>query len=159
MCIRMGYGLCWVGVGPGQHSQQWGEALHSGRDPCIVFIEYSPMHRSLGFPRWLSGERIHLPMQEMQVSSLGQEDSSGGGNGHPLQYSCLENSMDRGAWQAAVCRDTESDEHGRMPRSLLLAFLSCCLCLSDGDLDSMQQGSSPDIQEDEPQTVESCKNF
>ena len=24
------------------------------------------------------------------------------GNGYPLQYSCLENSMDRGAWQAAV---------------------------------------------------------
>ena len=28
--------------------------------------------------------------------------SPGGGNGKPLQYSCLENSMDRGAWQAAV---------------------------------------------------------
>ena len=26
----------------------------------------------------------------------------GEGNGNPLQYSCLENSMDRGAWQAAV---------------------------------------------------------
>ena len=28
--------------------------------------------------------------------------SPGGGNGNPLQYSCLENSMDRGAWQATV---------------------------------------------------------
>ena len=27
---------------------------------------------------------------------------SGEGNGNPLQYSCLENSMDRGAWQATV---------------------------------------------------------
>ena len=26
----------------------------------------------------------------------------GEGNGNPLQYSCLENSMDRGAWQAIV---------------------------------------------------------
>ena len=26
----------------------------------------------------------------------------GGGNGHPLQYSCLENSMDRGTWLAVV---------------------------------------------------------
>ena len=26
--------------------------------------------------------------------------SPGEGNGYPLQYSCLENSMDRGAWQA-----------------------------------------------------------
>jgi len=28
--------------------------------------------------------------------------STGKGNGNPLQYSCLENSMDRGAWWAAV---------------------------------------------------------
>ena len=28
--------------------------------------------------------------------------SPGGGNGSPLQYSCLENPMDRGAWQATV---------------------------------------------------------
>ena len=28
--------------------------------------------------------------------------SFGEGNGNPLQYSCLENSMDRGAWQATV---------------------------------------------------------
>ena len=33
--------------------------------------------------------------------------SPGGGHGNPLQYSCLENSMDRGAWQAAVDRVTE----------------------------------------------------
>ena len=28
--------------------------------------------------------------------------SPGGGNGNPLQYSCLENPMDRGAWQAVI---------------------------------------------------------
>ena len=28
--------------------------------------------------------------------------SSGGGHGNPLQYSCLENPMDRGAWRATV---------------------------------------------------------
>ena len=32
----------------------------------------------------------------------GLEKSPGGGNGNPLQYSCLENSMDRGAWWAIV---------------------------------------------------------
>ena len=32
----------------------------------------------------------------------------GGGHGNPLQYSCLENPMDRGAWQATVHRVTES---------------------------------------------------
>ena len=33
----------------------------------------------------------------------------GEGNGNPLQYSCLENSMDGGAWQATVHGATESD--------------------------------------------------
>ena len=32
----------------------------------------------------------------------GSERSPGGRNGHPLQYACLENSMDRGARRAAV---------------------------------------------------------
>ena len=35
--------------------------------------------------------------------------SLGVGNGYPLQYSCLENSVDRGAWQATAHRVTESD--------------------------------------------------
>ena len=34
--------------------------------------------------------------------------STGEGNGYPLQYSCLENSMDRGAWQVTVLRVTKS---------------------------------------------------
>ena len=34
--------------------------------------------------------------------------SPGGENGNPLQYSCLENPMDRGAWQAAVGRVVQS---------------------------------------------------
>ena len=41
-------------------------------------------------------------MRETWVQSLGQEDSPGEGNGNPLQYSCLENPMDRGAWWATV---------------------------------------------------------
>ena len=39
---------------------------------------------------------------ETWVLSLGCEDPLGEGNGYPLQYSGLENSMDRGAWQTAV---------------------------------------------------------
>ena len=34
----------------------------------------------------------------------GSGRSPGGGNGYPLQYSCLENPMDREAWQATVHR-------------------------------------------------------
>ena len=35
---------------------------------------------------------------ETRVQPLGREDSSGAGNGNPLQHSCQENPMDRGAW-------------------------------------------------------------
>ena len=41
-------------------------------------------------------------MQETLVRSLGQKDSPGGGHGNRLQYSCLENPTDRGAWWATV---------------------------------------------------------
>ena len=37
----------------------------------------------------------------MWVRPLTQEDPLAEGNVNPLQYSCLENPMDRGAWQAA----------------------------------------------------------
>ena len=40
----------------------------------------------------------------------GSGRSPGGGHGNPLQYSCLENLMDRGAWWATVHRVTESDK-------------------------------------------------
>ena len=40
---------------------------------------------------------------------LGLGRSSGEGHDNPLQYSCLENAMGRGAWWATVHRVTESD--------------------------------------------------
>ena len=47
-------------------------------------------------------KRIYLSMQEIQL------DPREVGNGNPLQYSSLENSMDRGAWRAIVHRVTRS---------------------------------------------------
>ena len=41
------------------------------------------------------------------IPGLGR--SPGGGHGNPLQYSCQENPMDRGAWQAIVHRVEEFD--------------------------------------------------
>ena len=43
-----------------------------------------------------------LPMQEMQVRSLGQEDPLEKEIGIPLQYSCQGNPMDRGVWRGTV---------------------------------------------------------
>ena len=48
-------------------------------------------------------------IQETQVQYLGWEDCPEEGNGNPLQYSCPENSMDKGAWQATVHGVAESD--------------------------------------------------
>ena len=42
------------------------------------------------------------------VSIPGLGRSTGVGKGNPLQHSCLENSMDRGAWQATVHRAVKS---------------------------------------------------
>ena len=47
-------------------------------------------------------------MQETRVGSLGGEDPLGEGNGNPLQYSCLENSSYKGAWQATAHGVTKS---------------------------------------------------
>ena len=44
------------------------------------------------------------------VSIPGSGSSPGGGQGNPLQYSCLENPKDRGGWQATVHRIIESDD-------------------------------------------------
>ena len=41
-------------------------------------------------------------------SNPGVGRSPGGGHGNPLQYSCLENPMDRGAWRASVHGFTNS---------------------------------------------------
>ena len=43
------------------------------------------------------------------IHGLGR--SHGEGNDHPLQLSCLEKSMDRGAWQATVHGATKSQTH------------------------------------------------
>ena len=49
-----------------------------------------------------SGVKNLPAVQETWVLSLGQEDHPGGGLGNSLQYSCLENPMDRGAWWATA---------------------------------------------------------
>ena len=61
---------------------------------------------------------FHSPANAGDAGSIpGSGRSPGVRNGNPLQYSCLENSMDRGAWQAAVYGVTESQTQ-----------LSDCVC-------------------------------
>jgi len=51
----------------------------------------------MGFPGGSDGKESACNMGDLS-SIPGSGGSSGEGNGYPLQYSCLENSMDRGAW-------------------------------------------------------------
>ena len=57
--------------------------------------------RSLGFPGGSDGQETACNAGDLG-SIPGSGRSTGEENGHPLQYSCLENSMDRGVWRAAV---------------------------------------------------------
>ena len=57
---------------------------------------------------WFSGHppRPHLAVSTILIPEPGR--SPGEGNGNPLQFSFLENSMDRGAWWATVHRVSKS---------------------------------------------------
>ena len=61
----------------------------------------------LGFPG--SSDSKESACNSGSLGSIpGSERSPGEGNGNPLQYSCLENSMDKGDWQATVHGTTKS---------------------------------------------------
>ena len=60
---------------------------------------------------WIGTSQVALVVKNMPANAgderdvgliLGLERSPGGVHGNPLQYSCLENLMDRGPWQATV---------------------------------------------------------
>ena len=58
-----------------------------------------------GFPGGSEGKESACNAGDLVLSLgsiLGLGRSLGGGHGNPLQYSCLGNSMDRGAWRATV---------------------------------------------------------
>ena len=61
----------------------------------------------------------NLPTNAGDVRDMGSIPESGrslgGGHGNPVQYSCLENPVDRGAWQATVHRDTKSQTELKQP--------------------------------------------
>ena len=61
----------------------------------------------------------------------------GGGNGNPLQYSGLENSMDRGAWWATVhevSKKSNTTEQLNNKSQCRVYVLGVCLCSYPGDL-------------------------
>ena len=82
-----------------------------GKSPCI-FCEPCPRELGrhwrgyLGFPGGSDGKDC-LQCRKPGFNP-GLRRSLGEGNGNPLKYSCLENSMDRGVWRAKVHRVEKS---------------------------------------------------
>ena len=52
--------------------------------------------------QWVKNLPAMQETQEMQVSVIVLERYPGGGNGNPLQYSCMKNPMDKRAWWATT---------------------------------------------------------
>ena len=62
----------------------------------------------MGFAWWLSGKESTCNAGDPDLIP-GSRRSPGEGNSYPLQYSCLENPLDRGACRATVYGVAESD--------------------------------------------------
>ena len=91
----------------------------------------------MGLLWWLSGKKIHLQWRSYRRLGVTPwvRKIPGGGDGSPLQYSCLENPMVRGAWWATVhgaakCWTRLSDYTQHTQQSSLLPTLLSVLCRS-----------------------------
>ena len=85
----------------------------------------------MGFP---GGSEVKVPVCNVRDLGVipGSERFPGEGNGNPLQYSCLQNPMDRGAWWATVHGVAKSQTqlerlHYHFQRSNGLKVLRVCL--------------------------------
>ena len=66
-------------------------------------ISSSRLRDSVDFPGGSDSEESACNAEDLSsISNPGSGRSPGESNGNPLQYSCLENSMVKGAWRAAV---------------------------------------------------------
>ena len=74
----------------------------------LIDIHYS---KDCGLPWWRSGKEPACQCRRLKRHGFNPwvRNIPGGGHGNPIQYSCLENPMDRGAWRATVHRVAESD--------------------------------------------------
>ena len=82
----VGVGVGWFGIG--------------------IDIIYTTIYK-MGFPCGSDGKESACNAGDLGLIP-GSGRSPGGGHGNPLQYLCLENPMDRGAWQAVVYGITRS---------------------------------------------------
>ena len=113
------------------------ESACSAKDPGSVPGELFPWRRDrlptpvfLGFPGGSDGKESTSNVEDLG-SIPGSGKSPERGHGNPLQYSCLENSMDRGAWQATVHDTTEEEPRPKrqtQPDPALVSLLTYRKC-------------------------------
>ena len=106
-------------VRTGRGTTDWfqiGKGVRQGRilSPCLFNLYEEYIVRNAGLDeaqagiqtvgRNINNLRYHRVAQSrIQLKRLSMHECIGEGNGNPLQYSCLENPRDRGAWWAAIC--------------------------------------------------------
>ena len=88
--------------------EAWRAAIHGVAKSWTRLSDLSDLMVTWGFPGGSDGKESACNARD-QGSNLGLGRYPGEGNGIPLQYSCLKNSMDRGAWRATVHGVAESD--------------------------------------------------
>ena len=98
---------------------------YSSPQSCRRVITLYPFYRSSWWPRlsclllWQADSLPLVPLRSRDAGSIpGLGRSSGGKNGKQIQYSCLENSMDRGAWRGH--RRVRHDWAARAPTCLMV---------------------------------------
>ena len=84
----------WFSLSP--KPQLWDDSWKAKMVMSVCRLICNSLHPSLGFPCGLAVKT--LPNAEGTGSISGWRRSPGGEHGNPLQYSCLENPMHRGAW-------------------------------------------------------------
>ena len=94
---------------------------------CVIASESEDLvFRGQGFPGSSDGKASAYSAGDLgSIPGLGR--SPGEGNGNPLQYSCLENPMDRGAWWATAHGVAKSQTRLSDFISLHFTFSSCFL--------------------------------
>ena len=75
-----------------------------------IYIFIYVLYNYMGFPCGSAGKESACNMGDLGlIPELGR--SPGEGEGYPLQYSCLENPMDRGAWRSPWgCKESDTTE-------------------------------------------------
>ena len=109
--------------------QFWSHSKSNNNVEHIFTCIFSSIYLLWGFP--VGSVIKKFPSNTVEAGDVGLIPGSGrtpgGGNGSLLQYSCLENIIDRGPWQSTIYRDAKS--WTQLSKEYLLSISSLVKCL------------------------------